>query len=71
MFCILLNLNVSKDDLDLFILSKYLKLFNSYFIVLCIGRSLENRGRDLQMRSFIYLFFTRNSEDSIDTVLEV
>lgn len=69
----LLNLNVSKGELDLFVLLEYLKIFkfNSYFIVLCTGRSLENRDRDLQMKSFIYLFFTRNLEDFVDAVLKV
>lgn len=56
-----------------FVLLEYLKIFkfNSYFIVLCTGRSLENRDRDLQMKSFIYLFFTRNLEDFVDAVLKV
>lgn len=50
--------DVLKDDLDLFVLFEYLKLFkfSNYLIVLRIGRSLENRDRDLQMKSFIYLF---------------
>ena len=54
------------------VLLEYLKLFkfNSYFIVLCTGRSLENRDGDLQMKSFIY-FFTRNLEDFVDAVLKV
>lgn len=71
-FCLLLNLNVLKDNLDLFVLFEYLKLFkfNNYLIVLCTGRSLENRDMDLQMKSFIY-FFTRNLEDFVDTVLKV
>lgn len=71
-FCILLNLNVLKDNLNLFVLFEYLKLFkfNNYLIVLCTGRSLENRDMDLQMKSFIY-FFTRNLEDFVDTVLKV